>query len=391
MNSLQQIKASVEAWIERFTSVPGWKIKYALALFLLAICFATPAYRALIKAQFELDTWARVEHQIRKPFTPFPVEDINSHAGKKSFRLTVPVIARILHLNKYGIFILQNLLGIAFLYFLLKMIETVTGDRHCAFWLGLAFATIYVGRACFIDIYSWFDGWAFLFLLLAMLIRNHAGIFVCCSLAAWTDERAALALSLVFLWWWLKQREKGTPKTVWLASRWFTVALAFGAYLLGRHFLHVRYGLETPAEVANLQVFYRQMDFFAIGGWTFLEGLWLIVFAALLVLVYERRFLLTGTMLLLIAGFSLVALMVYDITRSGAYLFPLVFICLLLLKSNGISRGQLRKIVMCVATVCVIFPAIIVITALKPPAYWQKPVVAGAVKHLILRVGKWTE
>lgn len=292
MNSLPQITRAVEACIDRFTAKPGWKLRHALALTLLAVCFATPAYRALVKAQFKLDTWARVEHQIQHPFTPFQVEDPASHAGKKSFRLTVPVIARILHLNKYGIFVMQNILGVCFLYMLLKITETITGDRHCAFWLGLGFATVYVGRACFIDIYSWFDGWAYLFLLLAMFFRNHAGIFVCCSLAAWTDERAALALSLVFLWWCLQKGNSANASKYWRHTRCLAVLLAFGLYLLGRHILQVKYGLSTPAEGAGLTVFYRQLDFFAIGAWTFFEGLWLIVLAALALLWLQKKYVL---------------------------------------------------------------------------------------------------
>jgi hypothetical protein len=139
---------------------------------------------------------------------------------------------------------------------------------------------------------------------------------------------------------------------------------------------------------AGIITFYRQMDFFGIGTWTFLEGMWLIVLAALAVLWQQKKYLLGIIILAFIAVFSAGAIMVHDVTRSGAYLFPLVFISLYIIKHHETAASPLRKLTMVSAAVCVIFPAIIVIAVWDPPTFWQKPFIAGAVKHLILSVGK---
>lgn len=89
----------------------------------------------------------------------------------------------------------------------------------------------------------------------------------------------------------------------------------------------------------------------------------------------------------MIMTFSAGALMVYDITRSGAYLFPLVFICLHIIKQSEDAVIPVRKLTISAAAVYVMFPAIFVITNLNPPTLWQKPFVAGAVKHLVLFLG----
>ena len=67
---------------------------------------------------------------------------------------------------------------------------------------------------------------------------------------------------------------------------------------------------------------------FPMGAWTGLEGGWLLVLAAAVVLVRRRRFLFLAMYLGAIAILLIVSMCVYDITRSMAYLLPALFVAL---------------------------------------------------------------
>ena len=93
MNTLQEAYRFMESAIEAFTSQPFWKIKYSIILAVFAIFYATPPYHTIPERK-EHNYWQRVAHQINHPLTPFPVENIDEHVAKKTFRLTVPLVAR---------------------------------------------------------------------------------------------------------------------------------------------------------------------------------------------------------------------------------------------------------------------------------------------------------
>ena len=108
-----------------------------------------------------------------------------------------------------------------------------------------------------------------------------------------------------------------------------------------------------------------------LGVWTFLEGLWIPILAALWTWKdpsarpYVAASLAGGV--LLVGG----ALAVIDLTRSGAYLFPAVFVALRLLASRT-DQAFLRATFFVAALVCLIFPDYNLMTG------WQMPWVVRA-------------
>ena len=89
------------------------------------------------------------------------------------------------------------------------------------------------------------------------------------------------------------------------------------------------YGISTDTGGVSLKDSpWSQLNIFPAGAWTGLEGGWLLVLAAAVVLVRRRRFLFLAMYLGAIAILLIVSMCVYDITRSMAYLLPALFVVL---------------------------------------------------------------
>jgi hypothetical protein len=119
-----------------------------------------------------------------------------------------------------------------------------------------------------------------------------------------------------------------------------------------------------------------------IAIWTFFEGFWFVVILALLLLAWQRKFFILLITLIQIIGMTMVALSVDDVTRSGAYLVPLVFVSILLLKNN-LSQYQMRKALLFCAFVSFIFPAYYVLLQLS----LQSPIYYEGLHYILNKVG----
>src|SRR5262249_20751861 len=138
-------------------------------LVLIALALGTPFWE---ETRFlKSPGWAAFLAKRDALLTP-PQASLESHEGKVVFRFTVAVVARVLRLDPVGVLILQAVLGLAFLALALRLAERDGGDRVTAFLLTAAMAFTYVGAAAFVDLYAWFDAWAFFLLLATMWLRQ---------------------------------------------------------------------------------------------------------------------------------------------------------------------------------------------------------------------------
>jgi hypothetical protein len=97
-----------------------------------------------------------------------------------------------------------------------------------------------------------------------------------------------------------------------------------------------------------------QLDGFAFGFWSVLEGLWLPVLATIGLLWLRFRLaglLLAGVLMAQVVG----AHCVLDVTRSGMYVFPVVFIAAAVLTAHE-ARDTVRLVFLVSALVCVLAP-----------------------------------
>jgi hypothetical protein len=311
--------------IEAALSAPGGTFR-ALALVLgVALLLSTPAWERL-SLIVRTTPWRVFQEKVEAPLSqPRALEA--SHSGKTTFRLVVPLVARALHLGAYGVLIVQGLLGVALIALVQRLAARESGDVVAALFVSASLVFGYVGKAAFVDLFCWFDAWAFLFLLAALAARGPVLAFVFASLAAWTDERALIALALVTAF---HLAPSARPKTGVPRQALAVLGAAF-AYAALRTLLAARYGLYTPTADTGLALLQAQRPLLALSAFTGLEGGWILVLSAAWAWRQPaaRPALVAcaaGILLLLIVSWSVI-----DMTRSAAYAFPALFVALRLL------------------------------------------------------------
>ena len=102
--------------IEKFIALRYWKIKLVLLLTVISIVLSTPQYVRLHDTMKKNISWQAYDQKKKDLFSQ-PDFNPRTNAAKKTFRLTVPAIAKIFHLNNYAILALQFFIGLLFLYF----------------------------------------------------------------------------------------------------------------------------------------------------------------------------------------------------------------------------------------------------------------------------------
>jgi hypothetical protein len=321
---------------------------------------------------FNQEAWDVVVLKSRDLTHPLTHVPPDSWMAKKVFRLSVPVLVRLFHLNALAVMLAQFALGFALLLAAYHLALRILKDAVAATFIAAGMAFLYFGRACFTELYyATFDGWGYCFLILALFFRNRGAVFLCASLAAWTDERACLSLPIVMLFHQMRGRD-GPPRCGAKELLPMTSprsldgsALAALAALIGyaalREFMTLRYHMQTPLWAVGPSVLKYNRPYLPFGMVTFLEGYWLIVFAALGRMLKRGDLFLALAVLGQAAVSTLVAGCVYDITRSGSFLFPIVFVLLAYLKP-GWEENRLRRLAFAAMALTFLFPAYYVVS-----------------------------
>lgn len=342
---------------QRFVGTPKWELKVAIFCFLAVVFFAFPSLEFLTPGHL---TWHVVLNQIDHPFVQYLADSPELHESKRTFRLTVPIIFGLINVKSIAAIYVTQLLATVFFFYLVTCVSyKILDERVSALLISLSFALMYAGQMGVVDTNAKFDGIAVTFLLAAMANRNPILIFLSVTVAAWTDERAVIASSMVFLWWKVQAIEadkKFSLKRMLLPDvQSIFVILALGMYLAGRFYLSTHYGLIAVKGAIGMSVLVKQFNMVLFGLWTGFEGLWIIVFLALTALIYSRQYLLVGLMVATGMCSIVVALSVLDVTRSMVYLAPLLFIALQAM-SGFFSKEFIRRTLLLCFFVCLLVP-----------------------------------
>jgi hypothetical protein len=339
------IAVRLEAWL----SGPRWLVGAVVALLASALFLATPAWERLPKIE-RTTPWRVFAERVKAPLSQ-PRATEASHSGKTAFRLVVPVFARLFALGPRGVLAAQAIAGVALLALALQLGLRETGDRVTAFYLAAGLAFSYVGKAAFVDLFCWFDSWAFLFLLAALASRGPLLPFVFATLAAWTDERAVIALGLAVAFHLAPTRQE---RSVRLPVEALAVLAAVVGYATLRLGLARAFSLHTPTDDTGLAQLVAQLPLVALGTWTGLEGQWILVLAAFWTWRVPRARLALVVSVLVGALLLIVSWSVIDMTRSAAYAFPAVFVAVRLL-AGGVPIESLRGMAFSSALVSLLF------------------------------------
>ncbi len=363
---------------ENFTSRSGWQWRLALILPLIVLFFSFPSYER-IDTEFA-SNWDAVLDQSENPIQNDLKFDPSSHQSKLTFRLTMPLIIRFLGLNVTGVLVLQAFIGILIFYFTTRIFERITKDSVSAFFLTLSFAFILAGKVSFTEIRGIFDGLAIFFMIFAIYFSNPILIFTGVFLASWTDERALIASIFISLFWvWQNKNEVSFKR--WINKQ--TIAVVFGwiAYFGVRIFLTKFYGLKTETVGIGISYVINQTNNVPIGIWSAFEGLWLVIFSAIFILIKSKDYFFVFSYLLSVTLVLFVALAVFDISRSMTFIFPALFVALsIIVKKEDILH--FKKIIFFVMVICFIYP--VYTTSGVYFIHWQFPLPVQFLRYMFV-------
>jgi len=359
---------SFERRIEVWLSSEDWLWKLVAFSVALSLFLAFPPYSLLAghlsEHGMKLDAWVFVQNQSQDLFHP---KDMDHDVRRENmiFRWVLPALSYVTGHNIILILLLQSLLGIFFLYNTGKWIFEVSQDKVVTSFFILSIANIFVSVWTFADVYGYGDGFAYFFLLVAILYKNPFLVFFALQAAFFTDERAVIAGGYLLLFQivrrayqhadfsfitLLKNIFTGKNLVVWIA---WIVYFSIRMYVQKTYFPHHSYStLGTP-------VLFADAHRHGLGSsmWTAFEGTWLLMGAALFALFVTKRYLL---ILALFAGFVILVasgIYVHDIDRALSYGFPFLMMAAIILLQTA-SHRSIRVILFFTAIVCVSHPMV---------------------------------
>jgi len=343
--ALAALAARSRRTAERIVAGPRWKLRVVLLVLAFSLFRAFPNYNFLREAENQ-GTWRDAAIKVQDPTADmarrFPAA---SHEAKLTFRITVPLLARTLHLGQVGMLALFALCGVFTLYLTLDLSYGITHSRVAAAAVCLAVACVWPGVLAFHQLLGGFYDAVALCLVLAAMWASAPLAAVALFVAAWTDERTLLAGPLVVVYAALRREP----------ARLIAIVAGGAGYAATRFWFANAYSLHTAFDGVGLAIFLKEFNMVPLGIWTGLGGCWLIVAAGMWVLVARRRFaaaLAFGLALCAVIG---AALVVEDVTRSMAYTLPAVFVGLIALMESE-PPVAIERLAAASALICVLVP-----------------------------------
>jgi hypothetical protein len=289
-----------------------------------------------------------------------------SHEAKLNFRLTVPLLARVLHLGRDGLLALFAFCGVVILYLTLDLSYQLTQSRIAAAAVCLAVACIWPGVLAFHQLLGGFYDAVALCMLLAAMRATAPLTGVALFLAAWTDERALLAAGLILVYAAVRRE----------FVRGIVIVAAGAGYAATRLYFGNVYSLHTAWDGIGLGILLKEFNMAPLGIWTGLGGCWLIVAGGMWVLLARRRFALVLAYGLALCAVIGAALVVEDVTRSMAYTLPAVFVGLAALVESE-PPLVIERLAAAGALICVLVPTYFTQAG---NATWLLPAVFQAIR-----------
>ena len=328
----QGLRRRIDAGIERILAGPYWKIKALCSVLAISLFRAFPNYDALGTNFFETkwrDAQLKFDHPLIDTSRMFPA---GSHESNLTFRLTVPILAHVFHLHQAGLLIFFACVGIALLYLVLSVTFTISASKRVAFFICLSTACTWPGEAAFHELRGgYYDALAICLLVAACATSSSLLAAAFLFLAAWTDERALIASSFVFLLY--AYNNAGGLRRFFLGKP-AAVVVAIAAYAGSRAYLTATHSYAHAASGIGLSILAQQANVIPLAIWTGLGGSWILVFLGLLALFVQRRYVAAVGFCAALAGVIVASLAVADVTRSMAYCLPAVFVALAALSSS---------------------------------------------------------
>lgn len=343
-----------------------WKLTFfsvATALFL-----AFPPYTLIIDhltaGGTKLDAWLFVEKQAQDLFHPKEM-DLDIRRENMIYRWLLPGLSFLTNHNLILILALQALCGILFVHRAGRFVYELSKDKITTALFVISIANIFLVVWIFADIHGYGDGFAYLFLLLALFVPNPLIVFVLLQAAFFTDERAVVAAGYVILWWMVTNayaQNNFSFRSLLnsaFAGKSPTVLVSWVIYFSIRFYVGITYFPNHHYTTLGTPVLFADAHRNGLGSsmWAVFEGIWLVLGAGLLALILTRRY---WVILALAIGFAVLVasgIFVHDIDRAISYGFPFILIAIFVLFKTS-SLSSIRLILFFSAIICVSHPQI---------------------------------
>ena len=348
------------AWIERISKRKLFPYILSLILVLLSLFFTKPTFSDFYSKSLAWETVMLKSNDLTNQLQHI---DPSNWLSKKVFRISIPVLIKVFHLSPIHVIILQYFINYFLLFFCYHLVLKITKDTVISTLISCGITFIYFGKSGFYDLsYQWFDVFAYFSLILAMYSKSYLSIFFFSTFAAWTDERGFIALSIVFLFHQLEKIKIDSFSIIQffkLKKSAFFVVLAGFCYLAIRKFLSYKYDMHTPSDGATFKLINYTIPYLKIGMWTFLEGFWILFLFFILQCLIYKKFGILLIIILPIIVISIVSVCVTDITRSGSYMVPIIFVLVGMLYSKS-HVNEFRIILLVCFLVTLLFPTVMI-------------------------------
>ncbi len=311
-----------------------------------------------------MDAWVFIQNQAQDLFHPRDME-YDVRRENMIFRWLLPLLSYLTGHNVLLILVFQAVLGILFLYKTGKYIYSISEDKIITAFFILSVSNIFVNVWTFADVHGYGDGFAWFFLLVALLSKNSGVIFLSLQAAFFTDERAVVAGGYLLLWWMVtKAWEKnnfsfGTLLKLAFSKESLVVWAAWLVYFTIRYYVQVTYFPNHHYSTIGTPVLFADAHRNGLGSsiWAAFEGTWLIMLAAAFILYLTKRYILLSA---LVIGFVILVatgIYVHDIDRALSYGFPFLLIAMFILVKTA-SMSSIRIILFFSMIICVSHPQI---------------------------------
>ncbi|CAN1576875.1 hypothetical protein MCERE19_04028 [Spirosomataceae bacterium] len=352
---LNKVYSSVESLSKKLVAIKHWKLLYTFVVTLFCLFTAKPSFDELNGHYVET-----ISHQIKHPFKPIPEKFIvqnekefngsKSHLDKVGFRFMAPLVANILKLNYYELVYLLFFGFFFFYYFLIRFFENNQFETTSIVLAPLLFATTFIGKWGLYDAW-YFDGFAYLLILVSICGYNPLITFITGLSSCFVDERSIFAL-LISIFFFARVRNNiynHNNKKQYLSL--LTVLLT---YVIIRLSLQSFYSINSGTSAIGGVAMNFNFQFIPITTFsTFEFSIIPILMASLLFWHLNKLDLIL--FILLIVSIVGISNLVFDVSRSLAYGFPLILTSLILISRNQ-TKNLTNKLLIIIIALNLLIP-----------------------------------
>jgi len=381
----------INQFADYITNKKYWKISASLALVLMSYMLSFPDYNHQEAEQEVIDNF--LSWQFEHPFEKYPyidqsISDVNnsglvSHLNKRWIRLTVPMISKALHLTPPMWLFIMPAMSVVFMLLLLSTFEQLLKDKRNALLAGFGFAFTFQVHWFFFDD-KCYDCIAWTLLLIAFYYKRNPFVFIFVALLAlYTDERAGLGLAMIQLYNYYTLNEGrlfpiiNIKKAVFNTTLYFLVPVLL--YLSGRWLLLHYTTLVAGYTSVGLNVFLYNYKFIPASFWVNWEGVSLLFLLACWIIKNTENKLVFFFFLMTILAIHLSCFIVYDISRSIGYYYPLIFLSLYILHQH-LDYKKLNMVLIVTSFISFVVPSHVVKI---DGIYWLSPAFPKIMKLLM--------